>query len=212
MQILELPVSYLFVFLLLLCLTPLAALISNSRPALGYCLTPLIFVVSTVLFYIFGELIDQPHPTYEQGTWLTHAIDQSMDYIPASVVIIAILMAVDVVVQTGRTRDPLYFTRADRFVRALLASRQARLLFIVGSVPIVLYFLMTVIEMVSQEERRAGLVWPPKRVFITCCYVWGLYWFIECWQRPKKGTIAAAIGLLILVCICLPVSFGVLRE
>ena len=212
MQIIELPLSYLFVFLLILCLTPLATLISRSKPALGYCLTPLIVGASTVLFYMFGEFIDQPHPAYEQGNWLTHAIDQSIDYIPMSVVIIAILLGIEVVVQYGRNRDPLFFANGIRFVRALASSRHARLLFIVGSVPIVLYFLLTVVEVMSQEERRAGLMWPPKRVFITCLYVWGLYWFIDCWQRPKKGTIAAATGLLLLVCILLPMSFGVLRE
>jgi hypothetical protein len=54
------------------------------------------------------------------------------------------------------------------------------------------------------HHRPHGLVWPPKRVFETCQFLWGLLWLADCASRPRRGTIVAAIGYLCMVLLFFP--------
>ena len=39
---------------------------------------PILYGGLTFIFFIFGEAIDQPHPDYAEGNWLTHGVAEGI--------------------------------------------------------------------------------------------------------------------------------------
>jgi hypothetical protein len=204
--------SCVFVCLLVLALAPLDLISSRLPYSTNFILTPLLYCILAFAFFMFGEAIDQPHPIYAHGNWLTSGVANFIQFIPIFAVAALILVAIDAAVQRGRPRDSAYFPRFSTLWRGL-SSIQIRLVLIVGVSLVLGYYAVSVIDVWSAQHSRAGLIWPPKRVFVTCCFLWGLLWLADCLPRPRRGTMAAAVGFLCLTfLLLLPLGFGVLGE
>jgi hypothetical protein len=206
-----LAISCVFVLLLALALVPLDWMVSRLPYWTSLILAPILYGVFAVVFSIFGEAIDQPHPIFANGSdWLTRGAVYGGQFFPFVVIAIAILVAVDGAVQGSRPRDGAYYPRLGNVGRGL-GLLHVRLILIIGGLFIVGYYAPTVIEVYSAHQGSMGLVWPPKRVFAVCQLLWGLLWLADSEMRPKYGTMTAAVGYLCITLLFAHVG-GVLRE
>jgi hypothetical protein len=205
-----LGLSWVFVLLLALALIPLDHAMSRLPFWASVISTPILYGCLAFAFYLFGEAIDQPHPVYAEGNWLTRGAAQGIAFFPFAAVGMLILVAIDSAVQRSHPRDSAYYPRLINLWRG---SLHVRLFLIVGGALILGYYAMTVVEVWSSAQHPSGWQWPPERVFVVCNLLWGLLWLADCASRPRCGTITAAIGYVCLaLLILLPLGFGVLRE
>ncbi len=200
-----------FVFLLALALIPLDKAVSRLPNCATLIGIPVLYCALPFVFYILGEAIDQPHPEYAEGNWLTRGVAAAGEFTLPIAVVMSVLVGIDAAMQRNRPRDNAYYPRLSS-LRHGLDLLHVRLILIVGGTIIVGYYAMTVVEVWSSHQRQCGWVWPPKRVFDTCNFLWGLLWLADCASRPRRGTMVAAIGYLLLSLLMLPSGFGVLRE
>jgi hypothetical protein len=198
------------VLVLALALSPLDRAIARLPYWTSFAFTPLLYCGLAFGFYVFGEAIDMPHPDYAEGTWLTRGVAEGVVMLPPVGVGMLILVAIDGAIQRGRPRDSGYYPRLANVWRGLRLPR-VRLILIIGGALVVGYYASTVIEVWSAGQRPCGWIWPPKRVFVACQFLWGLLWLADCASRPRGGTMAAAIGYLFTALLMMPEG-GVLRE
>jgi hypothetical protein len=200
-----------FVLLLALALIPLDRAMSRLSYLASAIFTPFLYGALGFAFFIFGEAIDQPHPDYAEGNWLTRGAVGGISFMFLAAMGMLILVTIDAAVQGSRTADGAYYPRLANLWRGLNLLH-VRLILIIGGTLIVGYYAMTVVEVWSSAQRPSGWQWPPKRVFLACHFLWGLLWLADCASRPRLGTMTAAIGYLLLSLLMLPMGFGVLRE
>ena len=198
------------VFVLLLAFLVNSA-VSHLPHLASFIFTPILYGGLAFAFFVFGETIDQPHPDYAEGNWLTRGATSGIAFFLFAAVAMLIVVAIDAAVQRGRPRDCAYYPRLSQLSRGL-DCLHVRLILIIGGTLIVGYYAMTVVEVWSSAQRPSGWQWPPKRVFLACHFLWGLLWLADCASRPRRGTMVAAIGYLLLSLLMLPMGFGVLRE
>ncbi len=199
-----------FVLLLALALIPLDSALSRMPYLASVIFMPILYGGLTFIFFIFGEAIDQPHPDYAEGNWLTHGVAEGIPLVVLAAIAMLILVGIDALIQRSRPRDAAYYPQLSNLWHGPL---YVRLILIIGGALILGYYGMTVVEVWSSCQRPCGCVWPAKRVFVVCNLLWGLLWLADCASRPRCGTIMAAVGYVCLATlILLPLGFGVLRE
>src|SRR5262245_46228184 len=71
-----------FVLLVTFALTPIDKLRTRLPPLTALICTPLLYCLVSLAFFMFGEAIDQPHPLYERGNWITVSWSQFSPAIP----------------------------------------------------------------------------------------------------------------------------------
>jgi len=201
------------VLLLAFALVPLDRVLSRVPYFVSFILTPVLYCALAFAFFLFGEAIDQPHPEYAEGDWLTRGLAHSLQIAPLIAAAMLLLIALDAAAQIGRPKDPAYYPRLASFWHSL-HSLGPRLLLIIGASLVVGYYADSVISVWSANQLAGGWVWPPKRVFVTCHLLWGLFWLVDCASRPGGGTIGVAIGFLCMVLFLLMplLGFEVVRE
>ena len=206
-----LVLSCIFVLLLALALVPFDSMGSRLPYWTSFAFTPVLYGGLNFAFFLFGEAIDQPHPEYSDGgSWLTHGVANICQSIPMLVAAMIVIVVVDAALQSSRPRDGAYFPRLVNLWRGLRLLR-VRLLLIIGGLLVVGYYATTVIEVWSACQKPCGWVWPPKRVFAVCQFLWGLLWLADTASRPQRGTMIAAIGYLLCLMLLFPADGGVLR-
>lgn len=192
----------------ILCLWPLATVLRRLHPLVGFLIAPVIYGGLGIIFFLFGEAIDQPHPSYVTGNWFTVGLSKGLPMIP--------LFAIAGLICAGPdAMSPLKGAVPFPDFGVLLGSMRhpkGRLRLMLGLALILVYYSLTVAEVLVSREIGSGLQWPPKRVFISCLFLWGLLWLVERSCRPTKGAVVAPIVLLVLSLVFLPAGFGVLRE
>ncbi|HEV3136504.1 MAG TPA: hypothetical protein VGZ26_01345 [Pirellulales bacterium] len=200
--------SCLFVPVIVLCLWPLASILSRWHDSVGVVIAPLVYGAVGITFFMFGEAIDQPHPSYVSGNWFTVGMNNGLPMIP--------LFAIGGLICAGPdAMSPLKTAVPFPDFGVLLgaaAQSKGRLMLILGFAPILAYYSLTVAEVLVSNEIPSGLQWPPKRVFVSCLFLWGLLWLVERSFRSTKGAVLGPIVFLVLSLIQLPIGFGVLRE
>lgn len=200
-----------FVVLIAFALIPVDRVNSKFPSSAILIFTPILYSILILAFFLFGEVIDQPHPIYLQGNWITVALSNFLPVLPLMFIAILILVALDAVLQQSHPRDVAYYPRMSQ-LRGVVSRTECRLTLAIGVLLVLGYYTLTSID-VWEARQRPATIWPPKRVFVACNFLWGFLWLADCLARPKKGTIAAAIGFLVLVFVFLsPMGFGVLRE
>jgi hypothetical protein len=201
-----------FVLLLAAALIPFAGVVSRLPYWTSLVLTPILYGVLAFAFFLFGEAIDQPHPAYLSGNWLTHGVAQFFQVEKLTTIMagMLIVVAIDAAVQRSRPRDRSYCPRLPSLWRGL-SSLPVRLILVIGTLLVVGWYADSVIAVWSARQSPGGWVWPPKRVFAACQILWGLLWLADCASRPNRGTIAAAIGYLCMTLLSLS-DGSVLRE
>ena len=173
---------------------------------------PTFYFCITFAFYFLGETIEQPHPTYVRGNWITHNLAPAFAISIVTAIIILALIPFDYAFQSERPPDVAFYPKYSSLFTNT-AHTPARLMAIVGLGAVLGYYSTTVIEVWSNEQFPGGWVWPPKRVFVTCNLIWAVFWIADCVYRPNRGTMVAAIGyVLITLIFILPMGSGVLRE
>jgi hypothetical protein len=202
-----------FVLLLALALVPVDRLVARMPYLVSLILTPVLYCALAFAFFLFGEAIDQPHPEYAEGNWVTHGVLQFLKFAPLIAAVMLVLVVLDASAQISRPKDRVYYPQIVRLCHGI-HSLSVRLVLIVGISIVVGYYGDTVIAVWSAEQVASGCVWPPKRVFVACHLLWGLLWLLDCTSRPYGGTIGAAIGFLCIALFLLmpALGFGVLRE
>jgi hypothetical protein len=200
-----------FVVLAAYAMTAFDRVVADSLFSSALIFVPALYCILATSFFLFGEAIDQPHPAYVNGNWITVALANFLPGLPFVGIATAALVALDGSVQQSRPRDVAYYPRFWN-LRIALSRFEIRLSLLVGVMLVFGYYAATVVD-VWHNEQLPATVWPPKRVFVTCFFLWELLWLADCLSRPKHGTIAAAIGFLCLTFFfLLPLGFGVLRE
>lgn len=200
------------VVVLLLVTHPLDRVLSRHKYSTVPVSIPIVYAALGFIFYVFGGVIDQPHPTYAQGTWLTYRIEEAEQVAPLSAVVALVFVLVDRMIQPTRPRDGAYYPRLGHLWRGL-SSVETRLMLIVGISLVAAYYTLTVIEVWSSQQTRCGLIWPPERVFVSCHLLWGVLWITDCTNRPRGGTmVAASLFIVFALVLCLLMGFGVVRE
>jgi hypothetical protein len=207
-----LALSGCFIFGLALALVHFDRVASRLPLWTTFILIPGLYGVLTFAFYIFGEAIDQPHPEYMEGNWLSRGAAAAGGVCVFIGIVVFGITAIDAAVQKGRPQDRAYYPRLTN-LQSGLALLHVRLILIFGGALILVYYGITVVEVFASAQRPSGWQWPPKRVFLTCQMIWGLLWLADCAARPRHGTMAAAIGYLVITTLATPViGFGVMRE
>jgi hypothetical protein len=205
-----LVLSGVLVLLLALALVPIDWAISRLPYWTTFILTPALYGGLVFAFYVFGEAIDQPHPDFLDGSnWLTHGMASGGQWILPIMAGMFFLISIDAAMQKSRPRDRQYYPRLLSVWRGL-PSLSVRWILMIGGLLIVGNYADSVIAVFSAHQGPGGWVWPPKRVFAACHFLWGLMWVADGASRPSRGTMVAAIGYLFMT-LLLP-SGGVMRE
>jgi hypothetical protein len=203
--------SIAFTLLLAWVLMPLDQFLSRLPYWTSFIVAPILYAILNFVFFLFGEAIDQPHPAYLDGsTWLDHAVANGLQFTPYVVIATFIIMAIDCAVQRSRPRNGAYYPRLSS-VWLGLGSVRVRLVLTIGLLLVIGYYSPSVIEVWRAHQSPGGWVWPPKRVYAACHFLWSLLWIADCQSRPNRGTMAAAIGCLVMTYLLLP-NGGVVRE
>jgi hypothetical protein len=190
-------------------LSPLSKVVSRLPYSTSFIIVPILYGGLGLVFFLFGEAIDQPHPMYADGsTWLTHGV--SPEIIVVLVVGMLFAVAIDAVVQKDRPRDRVYFPQLLNIWHGL-SSLHVRLILVIGGLIVVCCYADSVVAVWLAQQGSGGWVWPPKRVFQACSALWGVLWLADCASRPNRGTMAAAIAYLCMTLLSSP-SGEVLRE
>jgi hypothetical protein len=184
-----------FVLLLVYAMTPFHRLVVHSLFSSALVFIPVLYCTLATIFFLFGEAIDQPHPAFLIGNWVTAALDNFWPVLPIVGIATVILVALDGVVQQSRPRDVAYYPRFSN-LRTALARFELRLPLVIGLMLVFAYYAFTVVEVWHNQQYPGELYWPPKRVFLTCLFLWEVLWLADCLSRPRHGTIVAAIGYL----------------
>ena len=188
---------------------PLAARLSTMHFMWGIVAAPLIHGLAAMAFYLVGVIVDQPHPIFlSWGGWPALAVYEGSREAGLFAALVAVVVCCDAIRQR---RDHVFFADG-RSILPAMRLPSVRMAIVIGTVPLLLYFGLTVVDMTLAHERPCMLIWPPPRVYMSCLWWWGLLWLVDCWGRPKKGTIGAAICFLILVCLYAAATLGTLRE
>ena len=177
---------------------------------LGACVTTFGSISGlTCLFYIFDDLVAQPHPWANANDWCAWAVVPALFYAALIGAGTTIFMVVESIYRSSKNRQFYCLT-----YRGLLASQLfmgGRLIISVGTALVLGYYCYTVYIMTSQEQYTATL-WPPKRIFLSCMFFWGVFWISDSWRRDKKEAIVTAIGFLLLCLLLIPVGIFSFRE
>jgi hypothetical protein len=188
----------------------------NRALVTPFLMAALYFALSAA-FHFAGGAIDQPHPIYAEGNWITHRMPELLHWSEAIGIVMFILVSADIAVQhvvhKGKMKDLAYFPRFQRICE-FLKPDGSRWILICGAAFLALYWGQSVIEVWRWEQINSGWVWPPERFFVTCLLIWGLVWIADCLSRPRSTTIVAAVGFSVFTLIfVLPVlGTGILRE
>ena len=167
-------------------------------------------------FHFLGGAIDQPHPEYMEGNWITHRLPDSVGWSAVIAAVMFVLVLVDLAVQNLADRaghiDLAYFPRLHQF-HDYWRVASSRWVLICAGLFFVFYWTLTSIE-VWKASLICHIAWPPERVFISGLLFCGAVWVADCLRRPRRTTIIAAIGLTLFTFACiLPIfGIGVLRE
>ena len=181
-----------------------------------FLMAALYFAISA-MFHFLGGAIDQPHPVYENGNWVTQRMPQLIQWSAMLAIVMFILVCIDLAIQhcssQAMTKDLAFFPRFWK-VHEFLKPLGGRLLLISCAGLLALYWGQSLIAVWTWREINSGWVWPPERFFVTCLLAWGLLWIIDCFSRPRHTTIFAAVGLtLFTLLFLLPIiGVGILRE
>ncbi len=165
------------------------------RPVTAFVLSPLFVSVICAAFYCFGELVDQPH--LRAFSHIAH--DATWHAFTISIPITAIMSCDALLQRQSMSKDIIYFPTW-RSLLASLYKPAGRLIFIAGMAIVASNYILTIAEEARQEAFAGGALRPPQRVFMSCILLWCILWIVDCWGRPSKGTIVAAIGLFVLCC------------
>ena len=172
---------------------------------------PLLHVGVAYTFYMFGELIDQPHPSYGNLAWPTVATANMVGDALLIGTAVFILIAADLAIRGSLSQEQAYFPRPANLISAC-ARRCVRMWLFAGAIMVFAYYASTMMY-IARSEALLGTIWPPRRIFVTCLALWGWLWCVDAWTRPKKGTIVAAVGFLVFVVIIfVPSEMIPLRE
>jgi hypothetical protein len=162
-------------------------------------LTPVGYFALTFAFHVLGGAIDQPHPLYVKGNWLSHRLEQSPDVALSFAILMAILVPLDLGLQSlyrpGMPKDVAFGPRLFQ-LRSWITRSPAPLIVTVGFLLLAGYYTTTVLEVWREEIGAGGLVWPGERVFVSCLLAWGILWVADCTARPHHGTLVALVGYL----------------
>ena len=167
-------------------------------------------------FHFLGGAIDQPHPEYMEGNWITHRLPDSVRWSEVIAAVMFVLVCVDLAVQNFGARagqkDLVFFPRLHK-VHDFWTVDGSRWVLICGGLFFAFYWTLTSIE-VWKASLICHIAWPPERVFISGLLSCGVVWFADCLRRPRRTTIIAAIGLTLYTFVfILPIfGIGVLRE
>jgi hypothetical protein len=178
-------------------------------------LTPVGYFALTFAFHVLGGAIDQPHPRYVKGNWLSHRLEQSPGVALSFAILMAILVPLDLRLQSvyspGTPKDLAFGPRLFQ-LRSWITKYPARFIVIVGFVLLAGYYTSTVLEVWRAKIRAGGLVWPGEQVFVSCLWAWGILWVADCTARPHRGTLAAAAGYLFNVVLITPLGSYMICE
>jgi hypothetical protein len=164
---------------------------------------------------LFGGFVDQPHPSYADGsTWLSHRIPLAIGIGATVAVGVVILIVID---QLARATpnvglDELAYYPRPAGLKRCLSAMPARLVLVAGFLALGGWFVHTELVLSVVNMSAGGLVWPPERVLAAGLVAWGLLWLADCLGRPGRATIVAAGGFLLLAVLCLPDAYRILRE
>lgn len=172
---------------------------------------PLLHVGVAYTFYMFGELIDQPHPSYGNLTWPAVATANMVGDALLIGAAVFILIGADLAIRGSISQEQAYFPRAANLISAC-ARRCVRMWLFAGATIVFAYYASAMLY-IARSEVLLGTIWPPRRIFVTCLALWGWLWCVDAWTRPKKETIVAAVGFLVFVVIIfIPSEMIPLRE
>ncbi len=192
-------------------ISPLKALLLRLTPWKACVLAPFVLGTACMLFSVFGELADQPYLRHLESYRLRHAADEALRSGCLLGVTSVFFVLLDFMRQPSVRRDVIYFPTY-RSVMTSLRTPAGRLLLVLGVSIVCVYYGLTVARQ-AHDEHFGGFAWPPKRVFLSCMLLWGVLWVVDCWARPHKGTIVAAVGFLAVFGWITPLlGFGFLRE
>jgi hypothetical protein len=94
-------------------------------------------------------------------------------------------------------KELAYYPRLQE-VRRMVSSVASRLILIVGLLGLLAYWGITMIDIWQAERWARGLLWPPDRVLSVFLLAWGILWLAQARQRPRRATLGAAIGFIII--------------
>lgn len=176
---------------------------------------PPLYFVLTAAAHLLGGVIDQPHPQYQEGTWLTHRLEQSIDWASCIAVAIMVLVPLDLMGQYAQKCDTrmnvTYYPNPLNLSR-WWSTKSARITLVAGVLLLAGYYASTVIAMTGARMGSDGIIWPPERVFLCIMWGWGIIWLADCFTRPGYATMVAAVGYLCFMLLIAPSGLGILRE
>jgi hypothetical protein len=193
--------SWSFVLIILLGVPVLSQVIIKLPTQIAaFLVLPIIYFLLVSTFSLFGALIDQPHPTYIVGNWLSGELCNCIFRGIVFSVLMLILIATDLAVQHfiyHKSKCDIMFYPQPVNLWNNVSLPRLRLVLIVGGLLLLGYYAHTVIYLWKFQESPGGLIWPSERVFFTCMVGWGILWIADCLARPRFGTGLAAIGFLL---------------
>jgi hypothetical protein len=174
---------------------------------------PAVYFVITLVFYLFAEAIDQPHPDYRDfQSWITRSLMPASFLAVLVAAVVFVLVPFDIYLMAPRSSGIVFYPRiVELFSRTTPLGY--RLCALAGLGAILGYYMQTVIE-AWYSELGGGRISPPLRVFVTCNLVWAVLWVVDCINRRPRCTIIAATGYLVfaLLTMITALGFAVLRE
>ena len=212
MDLWRLGAAWLLVTALCLALYPVDAFLKRQNGFVSLSFCAVFYGALSLGFYLFGEAIERPYKFQDQGYWLVEDFRQnwtSLVWVPSAILV---TLLTDWAVQTNRPPDTAYYPRLWA-VFADLGRRRTRLVLLVGMAVLLFYWGDTYAAICKAAYIRGVSVWPPKRTYVVCHAIWGMLWLADTLSRPRRGTLTATIGYLMIVFMMLPSGFdGGLRE
>lgn len=183
--------SFAFVLLMMLAVERFDRLLPDVTRATAFFRVPLFYCGLQLSFFMFGVAIDQRHPDYVVGHWITVALTHFLPIFSVIGGLALVVVTIDVASQKPNPSSLVYYPQMAG-LRSALKRFDIRLLAVISSMLIFCYYTTTVIN-VWREQQGPSTVWPPARVAITCGLFWGTFWIADCLNRPKQSTLIAAI-------------------
>ena len=183
--------------------------VSNvGQLAARWLATCLLYFVVTFLFFMVDATINQPHPIYISGTWLTYELPKGLVVSCVSAGVIGVIAAAHMALQWWRRSDADYDFAFYPTIDGILRARQSagpRLIMIVGATLLAVYFGLTQYDQWLTEQRPHGIAWPAYWMFVILMLSWCVLWIADCLTRPRRGiTAAAAIFTFFSLALLLP--------
>ena len=177
---------------------------------------PVLYFGLTTGLYIFAGAVDQPHPAYAVGGWLSRRVNESLSWGGLFAALMSVIVLLDAKGQCtscdSREKDGRYYPRFRGVLRSFSVPR-ARVVLLIGLSSLFGYYALTAIRLYEIGSYPGGIDWPPERVFFVCMVGWGILWVADCMSRPRPTTLLAAIGFLLCSWFFIsPFAWSVLRE